>query len=277
MRLGETLLLWKSKDKKCCLYKTPYVTAPIWVLGDVNAKFYALCATSYRRTYKSQNYFLFMSDVFLKRHVLSFWDSYMKFLRGHLRAKVVPERTIFCVIWGAPRRVPSSISTSRLRSDSLSWETSLRNPEEQEDHKKGTVSDQPHARHTHCASRQLGTTADRRYHVPRDWLWEACQMARVRWGTRCKGFCSQEGLHYRIKQSAWNQMECDQVQRALGKSSRSCRQTSNNQPLFMSLEIPWGFLSRAVLRWLSGGSCHTRKCQFKNIIWEEKVWFAIAQ
>ncbi len=28
------------------------------------------------------------------------------------------------------------------------------------------------ARHTHCAVRQLGITADQRYDIPRDWLWE---------------------------------------------------------------------------------------------------------
>ncbi len=38
-----------------------------------------------------------------------------------------------------------------------------------------------HAHHTHCASRQLGTTADQRCDMPWDWLWDACQMARVRW------------------------------------------------------------------------------------------------
>jgi hypothetical protein len=38
MRLGETLLSWKSKDKKCCLYKMPYVAAPVRVLGDIIAK-----------------------------------------------------------------------------------------------------------------------------------------------------------------------------------------------------------------------------------------------
>ncbi len=102
-------------------------------------------------------------------------------------------------------------------------------------------------------------------------------MARVHWETWCKGFCSKEGLHYRMKQSARDQLECDQGQRAPELSSKSCCQTSNNQPLFTSLEIPLGFLSRAVLCWLSGGLCYARKCQFKNIIWEEKVWFTIAQ
>ncbi len=148
MHLGETLLPWKSKDKMCSLYKTPYIAAPIWILGDAIAKFYAQCATSYRRTYKSQIFFFwFTSDKFLKRPVLSYRDSYEKFLQGDLQAKVVPERTTYCVTWGVPRRVPSSVSTSRLRSDSLSWEKSLRNPEEQEDRKKGTLSNQPRLMH----------------------------------------------------------------------------------------------------------------------------------
>ncbi len=55
IRPWETLLPWNSKEKKCCLYKTPYIAALIQVLGDVIAKFYALRATSYRCTYKSQN------------------------------------------------------------------------------------------------------------------------------------------------------------------------------------------------------------------------------
>ncbi len=267
MHLGETLLPWNSKEKKCSLYETPYVTAPIWILGDVIAKFYALCTISNRRTYKSQNFFWFTSDAFRKRHILSFWDSYVKFLQGDLRAKVVPERATYRITWGVLQRVPSSISTSRLRSDSPSWEKSLRNPEEQEDRKKRDVeqSAPTQVHHTHCTSRQLGTTANRRYDVPRDWLQEAFQMARVRWGTRCKGFCSEEGPHYWIDQSARNQLECDQVRRAPEKSSSSCHQTSNNQPLFTSLEIPLGFLSRAVLHWLSRGLCHAKKCQFKDL------------
>ncbi len=102
-------------------------------------------------------------------------------------------------------------------------------------------------------------------------------MARVRWGTRCKGFRCKEGPHYCIEQSARNPLECNQVPRALGKLFRSCRQTSISQPWFTSLEIPWGFLAQAVLRWLSRGLCHRRKCQFEDIMWEEKIWFVIAQ
>ncbi len=142
MRLGETLLLCKSKDKKCCLYEMPQVTAPIWVLGDVIAKFSALHATSYRRTYKSQ--ILFGSQV------TCFWrepfhhvETPTKFLPGGLQAKLVLERTTYCVTWGVLWRVPSSISASRLRSDASSWAKCLRNPEDQDDCKKGTLSNQP--------------------------------------------------------------------------------------------------------------------------------------
>ncbi len=143
MSLGETLLPWNSKDKKCCLYEMPYVAAPIWVLGDVIAKFYALHATSYRRTYNSQNFFWFTSDKFLKRHVSSYQDSYVKFLRGDLQAKVVPERTTYRITWWVPQRVPSSVSASRLCSDALSWAKRLRNFKDQDDREKGMLSDQP--------------------------------------------------------------------------------------------------------------------------------------
>ncbi len=105
---------------------------------------------------------------------------------------------------------------------------SLRNPEEQDDHKKMDVeqSAPTHVHHTHCIPMQLGTTANWRYDVHRDWLQEACKMARVRWGTRYKEFRSKEGPHYRMEQSARNHLEHDQVQRAPEKLSSSCCQTS---------------------------------------------------
>ncbi len=223
-------------------------------------------------TTRTRIFFWFTSDALLKRHTRAFYQ-------GGLWAKVVPKRTTYCISWGVSQRVPSSVSASRLRSDPLSWEKTLRNPEEQRwPWERDVVQSAPtHARHNHSAFRQLGTTVDWRYDVPWDWLQDACQMARVHWGTCCEGFCSKEGPHYRFEWSARNQLECDQVQRALEKSSRSCCQTSNNQPWFTSLEIPWGFLSWAVLRWLSVGLCHAKKCQFKDCMWEEYVWFAIAQ
>jgi hypothetical protein len=43
-----------------------------------------------------------------------------------------------------------------------------------------------------------------RYDIPWDWLWDACHMAGVRWGSRCKGFRSKEGPHYHFEWSARN-------------------------------------------------------------------------
>ncbi len=89
------------------------------------------------------DFFWFTSDAFLKRHISSFWDSYMKFPREDLQAKVVPERTTYCVTWGVLQRVSSSVSASRLRSNLSTQKKSLRNPEGQEDCKKKTLSNQP--------------------------------------------------------------------------------------------------------------------------------------
>ncbi len=155
-----------------------------------------------------------MSDAFLKRYILSFWDSYVKFLRGDLQAKMVPERTNYCVTWGVPQRVPSRVSTSRLRSDSLLWENSLRNPETQEDREKGMLSNQPQL--TRVTPTALlgswvlqpieGMTSHRTVFKKR------AKMARVHWGTRCEGFFSKGGPHYRMERSARNHLERDQVQ-----------------------------------------------------------------
>ncbi len=92
---------------------------------------------------RARIFFWFTSDVFLKSSVSSYQDSYVKFLLVCLQAKVVPERTTYCVTWGVVRRVPSSISASRLYSDALSWAKRLRNPEDQDDREKGMLSNQP--------------------------------------------------------------------------------------------------------------------------------------
>jgi hypothetical protein len=97
MRLGETLLPWKSKGKKCCLYETPYVAAPVRVLGDVIAKFSTLLVTNFGCTYNNQKFFLVHKRQVSEETVSSYWDSYMRFLRGGLQAKVVPERTTYRV------------------------------------------------------------------------------------------------------------------------------------------------------------------------------------
>ncbi len=272
LHLGETWLPWKSKDKKCLRCSTHLSIR--WCHRKI------LCPTrDFLQMHLQETvFFWFTSDTFLKRPVLSYQNSYVKFLWGGLQAKVVLERTTYCAC-GDLQRVPSSVSVSRLRPDTLSWAKPLRNPTDQDDCKKGTLKDQPRLTRITptvlLGSRVLQPIKDMMslgtdFETHAKWPGSIEELA-------AKDFCCKEGPHYQIKQSARNPLECKQVQRALGESSRSCCQTSNNQPWFTSLEIPWGFLAKAVLHWLSRGLCHARECQFKDITWEEKVWFAIAQ
>ncbi len=273
MHLGETLLQLKSKDKKCMLSLRD--TLPCSTRLSIRwGHCKILCPTcNFLQTHLQETFFWVhkwcISEethlvIFKLLHKISTSRSTSKsgtgkdYLLRYLRS---PTKSTFkCLCKQTPlwRIVMSKMPQESWRSR-WPWERDIEQ------------SAPTHAHHTHCTSRQMGTTADQRYDVPWDWLRDACQMARVHWGTRCKEFCCEEGPHYWIEQSARNPVECKQVQRALGKLSRSCRQTSNNQPLFTSLEIPWGFLAQAVLHWLSRGLCHTRKCQFEDFMWEEKV------
>ncbi len=250
--LGETLPPWNSQDKKCCLCKMPYVAAPIRVLGNIITRTAPYVQLPLDAPTRTRNISLFKSDVFLRRPILSYQDSYVHFLQGGPQAKVVPERTTY-LAWGVPQRVPSSVSSRVLCSDMASWAQTSGTLKIKMQEKYAERSALTHARHSHCTSRQLGMRANWRYDVPEDWLWDACLLARVCWGTSCEEFCSKKGLHYPIKQSSKNPLKCDQVQRVLGKLSRSCHRTSNNKPWFTSLEIPWEFPTQAVLPWLSRG------------------------
>jgi hypothetical protein len=66
-----------------------------------------------------------------------------------------------------------------------------------------------HPRHF-CA---VGDVVTQRYDVLCDWLWDACHMAGVHWGSRCKAFVA------RKTQSI-----------AVIKARGSCHKTSDNQP-----------------------------------------------
>ncbi len=90
------------------------------------------------------------------------------------------------------------------------------------------ISPNYHASHPwhFCA---IGGIVPQKYDVLWDWLWDVCHMAGVHWGSRCKGFHSKEGPHYRLE--------------------RSMRNPTIN--LIHEFEIPWGFDTRAVVRSLA--------------------------
>jgi hypothetical protein len=48
----------------------------------------------------------------------------------------------------------------------------------------------------------VGDVVAQRYDIPWDWLWDACHITGVRWGSRCEGFCIEEGPHYHLERSA---------------------------------------------------------------------------
>ncbi len=111
-----------------------------------------------------------------------------------------------------------------------------------------------HPRHF-CA---VGDVVAQRYDVLCDWLWDACHMAGIHWGSRCKGFHSKEGSHYCLEQS-------------VRKLSWDKRQST----LFTSLEIPWEFHTQAVLHSLARPRSR-KKVSVQGFLWEKKVWIVFS-
>ncbi len=96
-------------------------------------------------------------------------------------------------------------------------------------------------------------TATWKYDVPQDWHWDACHMAGYIEDPAAKDFVARKAHTI-----------------ALSKVQGTWQST-----LFTSLEIPWGFLTQAVLRSLAGlMSC--KKVLVQGFLWVKKVWFAFA-
>jgi hypothetical protein len=181
--------------------------------------------------------------VFLNRPVLLKYWLLCPFSTRKSKAKAVP-RKVYFTRCRSPAKSTSSVSARILCSDMLSWAQTSRTPK------------------IHGTSRLLGTTVARRYDAPKDWLRDACHLARVRWGTRCKGFCSKEGPHYRIEQSVRNPLKCDQVWRVLGNCPKAVigQVTINFIHEFEKpLRIPYPGCTSGCTALLSGGLCHARK------------------
>ncbi len=119
------------------------------------------------------------------------------------------------------------------------------------------ISPDYHASHPwrFCA---VGDVVAQRYDVLCDWLWDACHMAGVHWRSRCKGFRSKEGPHYRFEQSA-RKLSYD-------------KQQSTYSRVWISL---WWFHTQAVLRSLARPrSC--KKVSVQGFLWERKVWIVFS-
>ncbi len=213
LRLGVPLPLWNSKDKKCCLYKTPYIAAPTRVLGDIIAK-----TTPYNQIPLDAPT---RTRIFLGSRVMRFWEDPSHHIETCM---CIFCKEVYKQKWYQKRLLivlqefrNKYLQVSHQGYSALTWHHE-HDPQEpwwsrwpwEKDAEQSAVT---HTCHTQCASSQLGTTANRRYDFPQDWLWDTCQLARVRWGTCCKGFHSKEGPHYCIEWSGRNPFERNQVQR----------------------------------------------------------------
>jgi hypothetical protein len=135
-----SLPLWISKDKKCCLYETPYIAAPMRVLGDVIAKTTPHAQIHSDAPTRSRKISWFTSDISDKicllisrlLHALSeevyeqkWYQKGLLILLGEFR-----NRSFKCLIKDTP-----------LRHGIMS--TTLRKPEDQDGCKKTMLSNQP--------------------------------------------------------------------------------------------------------------------------------------
>ncbi len=143
MHLGDTLLLWKSKDKKCCLYKTPSVAASVRVLGDVIAKFSILRMTNFGGTYKNQKFFLVHEWQVSQETCLVISRLLRTFSTRRSTSKSCTGKDYLLRYL----RNPMKSTFKCLFKHTLLWRVvmskHLRNPEDQDDCKKGMLSNQP--------------------------------------------------------------------------------------------------------------------------------------
>ncbi len=131
------------------------------------------------------------------------------FLQWSHKQKQYQERTSLCT-WGVLQR---ALQVSHPGYSALTWCHEHKPQEPWRMQERGAEWSAPTmVHHIHGASVPLKMTVAWRYDVSQDWLWDSCHMAGVRWGTRCKGFCSKDGLHYCFDQSARNPLGRDLVQ-----------------------------------------------------------------
>ncbi len=163
------------------------------------------------------------------------------------------------------RKSTSSISPSRLRSDSLSGTEASGTHKNKMTARKGTWAISPNS----CTSHPLHSHTFWYYSRSKhdnfwDWLQEACHLVRVRWEARCKGFRSEEGPHYHFLAKCQEPAGMHTGAKSAWEGIWQLSFDKQQSTLFTRLEITLRFQSRAVLHWLSGGLCHARKCQFEN-------------
>ncbi len=240
-----------------------------------------LCPTrNFLQTHLQEpDFFWFTSDAFLKRPISSYQDFYVKFLQGGLQAKLAPERTTYHFTWGVLQRVPSSVSASRLSSDALSWAKCLRNPEDQDDREKGTVSDQPWLPHV-TPTALLGswvlqpikgmTSLWTDFKTHAEWQGSVKEPAAIFFVARkvCTTKLNEvQGTNWngiKCEEHLWSHPEAVLRQATINLDSQLWKSLGDSLPELYCVDLAEAYVTR-------------ENVSVRNIAWEEKVWFAISQ
>ncbi len=168
----------EAQRPKCCLYKMPYsVAAPVRETGDVIA-------------HLQEPEFFFVSQVMhAQERPSSVRDWHWLFCK--------PRKSISCrsLHWASQEQVGSRVCVSpETRLIIVLAPMSLLH--EEATCKSSTINGLLYAHETLIVAQRCDG--------PRDWLWDACHMAGVCWGSCCEGFRSKEGPHYCFMRSARN-------------------------------------------------------------------------
>ncbi len=175
----------ETQRPKCWLYETPYIAAPIREQGEVIAR--TLPYAQLPSDAPTRTIFCFGSRVTLFSRDPSCWVlAPMSFFYKEATCK----SSIVKGLLYAAKAVPSKNYFTHLTLKNARKRCWVISPNYR-------VS---HPRHF-CA---VGNIIAQRYDILWDWLWDACHMAGVRWGSRREGFCSEEGPHYCFEQSVRN-------------------------------------------------------------------------
>jgi hypothetical protein len=119
----------------------PYVAAPMRVLGDIITKTRPYTQLPLDTPTRTRNFSWFTSDVFLKRPILSYQDSYVHFLQGGQSKSGTGKNYLSCLRSSVTSTFKCLIKDTPLSRGIMS--TNLRKPEVQDDHKKEMLSNHP--------------------------------------------------------------------------------------------------------------------------------------
>ncbi len=241
---------------------------------------YAKRATTFRCTYKNQNFFLvhkWRASVETRLIILRLLRAFST--KSSTSKSGIGKDYLLCLRGSATNTFKCLIKDSPLWHGVMS--TTLSNPKDQDDCEKRTLSDQPRLTRIipiallgRCGQKPIKdvTSHGTDFETHTNWQGYIEEPAAKYFVVRkaCTIALSKaQGTH-------WNRIKCKE-------HSGNCPEAVVRQATFNLNSRVWKTLEDSLPKLYcvdlaeACGLCHARKCQFKDIMSEEKVWFAIAQ